>query len=199
MNSYYLLSWKHKKELASAFYAIKNQVAHELMPELDGKNSLPFNFQLGRVREKKDGLTMDGDLTDLKETWLDYQPNSLAWPLISERLKYLIEINLTGNEQVGWINCKVESEKEEKPYFVLRFNKMLDVLDMKKTMFVPGTDHIIKPVFAVSKISAYSIFSMPSSHNLWKITSGLYISETLKKAIQKQKLTGLDFQKVSVA
>jgi hypothetical protein len=199
MSNYYLLSWKHTPELASAIYAIENQVAHELIPELNGKNYLPFDFQLKRVKETKDGLITDSDLSALSKVWLDYQPNSLAWPLISENLKSLIEANLTGNEQIDWIECKVKNENEERPYFILRFNKMLDVLDMQKTMFVQGTDHIIRPVFASSKISAYSIFSKPSSHDLWKITSGLYVSDALKKAIQKAKLTGMDFEKTSVS
>src|SRR5690606_17983105 len=139
------------------------------------------------------------DLSDLKEIWLDYQPNSLAWPLMSERLKSVIEANLTRNEQIDWIECKVKNGNEERLYFILRFNKMLDVLDMQKTMFVQGTDHIIRPVFASSKISSYSIFSKPSSHDLWKITSGLYVSDALKKAIQKAKLTGIDFEKTTVS
>lgn len=199
MSNYYSLSWKHKPELASAIYAVENQVAYELIPQLDGRNALPFDFELRRIKETKDGLITDSNLTVLKETWLDYQPNSLAWPLMSERLKSVVEANLTGNEQIDWITCKVKSDNEERPYFILRFNKILDVLDMQKTIFVQGTDHIIRPVFASSKISVYNIFTKPSSHDLWKITSGLYVSEAVKKAIQKWKLTGLDFERTLVS
>jgi hypothetical protein len=199
MSNYYFLSWKHSPELASAIYAIEDQVAYELIPELNGKNDLPFEFQLKRVKETKDGVITDENLSVLNEVWLDYQPNSLAWPLMSERLKSIIEVNLTGNEQIDWIECKVQNRSEERTYYILRFNKMLDVLDMQKTMFVQGTDHIIRPVFASSKICSYSIFSKPSSHDLWKITSGLYVSDALKKSIQKAKLSGMDFEKTSVS
>lgn len=199
MSNYYLLSWKHTPELASAIYAIENQVAYELIPQLNGKNDLPSEFQLKRVKETKDGIITDENLSALNEVWLDYQPNSLAWPLMSERFKLVIEANLTGSEQIDWIESKVKNGSEEQTYFILRFNKKLDVLDMQKTMFVQGTDHIIRPVFASSKISSYSIFSMPSSHDLWKITSGIYVSDALKKAIQKAKLTGLDFEKTTVS
>jgi hypothetical protein len=44
----------------------------------------------------------------------------------------------------------------------------------------------------------YRIFSVPSSHDLWKITSGLYVSERIRKAIIKEKLTGVDFEKTRV-
>lgn len=200
MEKYYSLSWKEGEDpLASAFAQKGSKSGNELIQILNGKNELPFELSLVKLDVEENGLIESNDLSDLKEIWLDYQPNSLAWPLISERLKSIIEANLTGNEQIDWIECKVKNGSEERTYFILRFNKMLDVLDMQKTMFVQGTDHIIKPVFASSKISAYSIFSEPSSYELWKITSGLYVSETLKKAIQKQKLTGMDFEKTSVS
>jgi hypothetical protein len=200
MEKYYLLSWKDGKEpLASAFAPKGTKADHELIKELKGRDSLPFELSLVKLDVGKNGLIESNDLTGLKEIWLDYQPNSLAWPLMSERLKSLIETNLKGNEQVDWITCNVKNGNEERPYFILRFNKILDVLDMQKTMFVQGTDHIIRPVFAASKISSYNIFSKPSSHDLWKITSGLYVSEALKKAIQKEKITGVDFEKITVS
>ena len=199
MSNYYLLSWKHTPKLASAEALSETKLDHELIPQLNGKNDLPFEFQLKRVKETRDGIITDENLSALNEVWLDYQPNSLAWPLMSEKLKSLIEANLTGNEQIDWIQCKVKSRSEERTYFILRFNKMLDVLDMQKTMFVQGTDHIIRPVFASLKISTYSIFSKPSSNDLWKITPGLYVSDVLKKTLQKAKLTGMDFEKVTVS
>jgi hypothetical protein len=200
MEKYFLLSWKNGKEpLASAFAPKGSKLAQDLISELNGINKLAFELSLVKLDVGKNALIESNDLSDLKEIWLDYQPNSLAWPLMSERLKSVIEANLTGNEQIDWIECKVKNGSEERTYFILRFNKMLDVLDMQKTMFVQGTDHIIRPVFASSKINAYSVFSKPSSHDLWKITSGLYVSDTLKKAIQKAKLTGMDFEKTSVS
>ena len=198
MNKYYSLNWKHEIELASAFYAVEDQVACDLIPQLDGKNLLPLNFELRRVKEGKHGLVVDNNLTTLKEIWLDYQPNSFAWPLMSERFKSVIENNLTGKEQVDWITCEVKHGSEERRYFILRFNKKLDVLDMQKTMFFQNTDQIIKPVFSASKIMEYSIFSKPLSHYLWKITPDLYVSETLRQAIWKAKLSGVIFEKATV-
>lgn len=200
MENYYSLSWKEGRDpLASAFAPKVFKSGNELILELNGKNKLPFELSLVKLDVGKNGLIESNDLSDLKEIWLDYQPNSLAWPLMSERLKSIIEANLTGNEQIDWIECKVKNGSEERTYYILRFNKMLDVLDMQKTMFVQGTDHIIRPVFASIKISAYAIFSAPSSYELWKITPGLYVIEALKKAIQKAKLTGMDFERTSVS
>jgi hypothetical protein len=185
--------------LASAFAPKGSKADHDLIKILNGKDKLPFELNLVKLEVGKKGLIESNDLSDLKEIWLDYQPNSLAWPLMSKVLKSIIETNLTGIEQIDWIECKVKNGCEERSYFIPRFNKMLDVLDMQKTIFVQGTDHIIRPVFAGSKISAYSIFSKPSSNDLWKITSGLYVSNLLKKAIQKAKMTGMDFENVTVS
>lgn len=200
MEKYYSLSWKEGRDpLASAFAPKGSKADHELIKELNGKNKLPFELSLIKLDVGKNGLIESNDLSGLKEIWLDYQPNSLAWPLMSERLKSIIEANLTENEQIDWIECKVKNGTEQRTYFILRFNKMLDVLDKQKTLFVQGTDHIIRPVFASSKINAYNIFSAPSSYELWKITPGLYVSDTLKKPIQKAKLTGIDFEKTTVS
>lgn len=200
MEKYFLVSWKNGKDPLASAYAPKGiKLAQDLISELNDINKLPFELSLVKLDADKNGLIESNDLSDLKEIWLDYQPNSLAWPLMSERLKSLIEANLLGNEQIDWIECKVKNGSEERTYFILRFNKMLDVLDMQKTIFVQGTDHIIRPVFASSKISAYNTFSKPSSHDLWKITSGLYVSDVLRKAIHKAKLTGMDFEKTTVS
>jgi len=199
MEKYYYLSCKDGKDpVASAFAPEGTKIAQNLIPELNGITELPFELSLVKLNVGKNGLIKNDDLIDIKEIWLDYQPSNL-WPLMSEKLKLVIEAHLTGNELIDWITCKVKNEKEKRTYFILRFNKMLDVLDMQNTIFVQGTDHVIRPVFASSKISAYNIFPVPSSNDLWKITSWFYVSEILKKAIQKQKLTGLGFEKASVS
>jgi hypothetical protein len=200
MNNYYLVSWKHKSELVSAFsLQQKSMLDTELIPSLFGKKNLPFHFELKRVKESQSGLIVNDSLLELSEIWLDYQPNNLAWPLMSERLKSVIDNNLTGNEAIDWIECKVIGLNDVRSYYILRFNKLLDVLDINKTLFVDGTDHIIKPVFDLQKITVFSIFPKPLSDDLWRITPGIYISEKLKKQLQKEKMTGLDFEKVSVS
>jgi len=198
MSTYYFLSWKHKSQVASAIYEIEDQDSYALLLALEGKQSLPFNFNLKRIKEVKDDIIVDDNLDELDEIWLDYQPNDFLWPLMSEKLKSVVQKNLTGNENVDWVDCKVRKGNEERIYYILRFNKVLDVLNIDETKFVNGTDYIIRPVFSFSKIKDYTVFVKPSFEDLWRIPSALYISEKLKKEIQKMKLTGLDFSKVTV-
>jgi hypothetical protein len=200
MEKYYYLSWKNSNEpIASAFTPDRIKLAQNFIPELEGINELPFELNLVNLSVGKNGLIKSDDLTGIKDVWVDYQPNSLVWPIMSKRLKSIIEDNLTGNEGVDWISCTIKSNEEAREYYILRFNKILDVLDMQKTLFIEETGFVVRPVFAITKIKDYSIFYKPEIHDLWKIASGLYVSEKMKKAIQKEKITGLVFSKTSVA
>ena len=199
MNNYFLLSGKNTSRLASAFAPEGTKLAHELIQDLDDFNELPFDLELYVLSDGQTGLVKSKELNSLHVIWLDYQPNSLAWPLVSEKMKTLINNHLTGNETIDWINAKIIGNDEIRKYYIPRFQKKLDVLDMQKTMFVQDTDKIIRPCFSLSKISNLNIFHLPSSYNLWKITPSIYISEILKKAMQKEKLTGIDFEKTMVA
>lgn len=194
MSNYFLFSVKDTPELASAYAPEGTKLAHELIPELDNTNELSFELELIKLSIGKEGLIKSNDLSSLKEIWLDYQPNSLAWPMFSEKLKTIITKNLTGKEGINWITAKINGNSEQRIYYIPRFEKMLDVLDTQKTIYINGTDRIIKPHFSLVKVDGYSLFHQPSAHNLWKITSGLYVSEALKKAIQKEKSKGLEFE-----
>lgn len=198
MEKYYFLSGRNNEgSVASAFAPEGNKL--ELIEDLDNVKELPFELELVKLTVEKRGLEVAKNLNNLKSIWLDYQPNSFATPLFSKKFKALIERELTGNEGVNWIVVKVNGNNEKKVYYMLRFEKMLDVLDYEKTLFVEGTDHIIRPCFSLSKINKYSIFHRPSSHNLWKIPSAIYINEELKKKIMKEKITGVSFEKVMVS
>ncbi|MCP9751329.1 hypothetical protein EGI32_10135 [Ferruginibacter sp. HRS2-29] len=185
--------------VTSAFAPEGAKPAHELIGELTDKNELPFEFNLYLLKEVKGALVQTKDLKDVKKIWLDYQPNSLAWPLLSEKLMTIIENNLTGNENLEWISADINANNEKKKYYIPKFKKKMDVFDLKKTMFVEDTEIAIVPWFSFGKIKNYSIFHLPSSNNLWQITPAIYISETIKKKIQQEKLSGLDFEKVMVS
>ena len=194
-NKFYLISAKHKSELASAYAPEGTKLAHELILDIKGEE-IPFEFTLVKVSSRKKGLVESTGLSSLKDVWLDYQPNSLAWPLMSSRLKSIIDDNLTGFENIKWVKAKINSHDEQREYYIPKFSNKLDVLDEAKTMYVPGTVQIIKPSFSSSKIKELAIFHKPSS--FWQITTEIYVCEKVKKAIQKDKLVGLDFEITSV-
>jgi hypothetical protein len=197
MNEYYFLAEKVKPSTAFAYTQGDTPLSHELISDVIGRIELPFELFLKKVTTGKNGLQVSDDLSEIKHLWQDYQPNNLAWPLMSEKMKNIISDHLTGNEGLVWIKAIVNGNNESKEYFIPRFSYKLDVIDEQKTMFVSGTNHIVIPVFSYAKIANYSLFFAPQDY--WEITSGLYVSDALKNAIQKAKLTGVDFEKTTVS
>jgi hypothetical protein len=198
-DNYYFLTIKDYPEVASAFAPDDTKLAHELIPELVDADKLPFELRLVKLSVGKNELIKSNDLSGLDKTWLDLQPNSLAWHLMSEKLMNLIKNNLTGKEYLDWIPATINNGDEKRIYYIPRFERKLDVLDEKNTMYVKGTDHIIRPHFSLKKIKDLAFFHTPDSYNLWKIPTGLYINETLRKGIIKEKLVGIGFEKVRVS
>lgn len=199
MMEYYLLSGLYSSPVASAFAPEGTPLAHELIPKVGDSLVMPFELSLIKLSVEKNGIVKSSDLSGLNNLWLDYLPNSLAWPLFSYRLMTVVENNLTGNEGINWVKATVNGGGERREYFIPRFTKPLDVLDVKRTTFIRGTDQIIKPFFSIEKIEKYSVFTRPAHHDLWKITSSIYVSEQLKLEIQKERLTGIEFEKTRVA
>jgi|WetSurSiteA1Bulk_404760.scaffolds.fasta_scaffold18718_1 hypothetical protein len=198
-DNYYFLTNKDYPEVASAFAPDNIKLAHELIPKLAGAERLPFDLKLVKLSLGKNGLIKSNDLSGLNLIWLDLQPNSLVWPLMSEQLKNFVINNLTGKEYINWISTMITGGNEKRIYYIPRFERKLDVLDEKNTMYVKGTDHIIRPHFSLKKIKDLTIFHMPDSHDFWKIPSALYINETLRKGIIKEKFIGIGFEKVRVS
>lgn len=200
MGNYFLLSWEnHREPIASAISPKGSLSDHELINALEGLNKLPFDLNLIKIESTHQGILRNNSLTGISQLWLDYLPNNLALPLMSKRMKLVVDNNTSGNEQIDWITCNVYNGEDVKQYYILRFNQLLDVLDTERTLFVQGTKHIIRPVFSKLKIKKFSIFHKPAEYGLWKITSGLYVGESLKSALLKENLSGLMFEKTSVS
>ncbi len=64
------------------------------------------------------------------------------------------------------------------------------------TTYVPGTSHIIKPVFSAIKLSKLNLVYRPQL--FWEITSSLYVSKKMKEAMVSENLSGVGFEPVLV-
>ncbi len=199
MMKYFFLSWKrYSNETPSAFSLQNVKSMHELIIELEGKHTMPFDFEIRNIKKTKKGLIVNDEFDNIQAIWLDYLPNILAWPIMSLKMKTIIDNHLNGDEGIDWISCNVYHKNISKIYFILRYNKILDVLDYNRTIFVKGTDHIIKPYFEISKINKYHIFNEPINNIMDKISPGIFISDILKKALNKEKITGASFEKIPI-
>lgn len=197
INKYFFLTEKIKSGTAFAYAEDELSLSHLLISEVKTKVECPFELTLKKVNVGKNGIVVSDDLSEVKYLWVDYQPNNLAWPLMSNKMKEIIISHLTGQESIVWIKIKVKGSNEIRDYFIPCFQRKLDVLNLEKTSFVSGTAHVIKPVFSLKKISNYAMFHK-SQELFWEITSGLYVNEIVKDALLRKKITGIDFEKIVV-
>ncbi|MDX6187748.1 hypothetical protein SGQ83_00150 [Flavobacterium sp. Fl-318] len=198
MSKYFSISWVDNPVGPVAFGPENSKLNFELTEELVGCNKLPFDLIIKKVSQLKDSVEESDDLSDLNTIWEDYLPNNIGFALMSDRLKAIVDLHLTGQEDIDWINCKVWANATFKIYYILRFNRKLDVLDIENTKYIPNSNRILKPCYSLLKVNFYNVFHEELSDNLWQINIFIIISEKLKKDIQKGKLTGIEFGKVTV-
>ncbi len=180
MSACFLLTWAQESaDTGVAFAPKEGLLAHELVASVQNLNELPFllNLYEGRLQ--------------------DYQANSLTWPLMSEKMKRIVESNLKGPEGISWLSASVATiAGKQVAYNIPRFKSKLDVLSLQETKYIAGTDQILKPVFSRDKIKNYSFFHLPSM--FWQITSLIYVDEETKKKLEKAALSGLAFERAAV-
>ena len=120
--THFFLSPRNSRSVAVAC-APDNPAAYTLIPKLANKNRIPFDLTLKNVSFTNKGIIESDDLSGLKHSWFDYQPNSLAWPIMSERLRDIIDSHASGEELHEWLPVTINSENESRTYFTLRFKE----------------------------------------------------------------------------
>jgi len=166
----------------------------KLESQLTGLTALPFDLVLKDILFEKNGLRQSSELGKLKHLWYDYQPNSLAWPIFSERLKNVIDSQTTGEKPFDWLTVTIrQNSKLSRQYYLLRFSRHQDVLSLEHSVFAGrNVDFLVKPVFDSKKIEGLTIFS--ATKNDGQITSGIYVNQQVKDVAKTQSLIGLNFE-----
>lgn len=141
----------------------------------------------------------EGKITDWKPIILnlmdghfsDYQANSFACRLCSEKLKSIFDGFKSPVDEVQWLPVIVRNkEGEERKYYVLHFENEYDVINWGESI-TAGKNFVVKPVFSIKKIAEHQVFNYPSSESM-----GLIVSEKIKKEIEKANCTNLSISKV---
>lgn len=189
--NYYWLSG-HDSAAHSVAYSPKGSpLSHYLAPiiEKEKLSELPFPLSINSISIDNTGLKK-GPLCD---EVIDFQPNNLAWPLMSSRLKETIESSLTGQEPLRWISARLVGKTVEYIYYLPFFTAKMDVLDINRSVFVGPWHTLLKPYYDSKKASLFSIFNGDTM--FWQISSRIYVNEVIKKEIETMGLTGICFIK----
>jgi hypothetical protein len=204
--THYFMSPKNSRQVAVAdfpahlplyAYALMDPVPEELLTV----EELPFDLTLKKVTFTRKGSVHSDDLSSLRHPWADYQPNTLAWPLVTARLRAIIDRHASGLECHEWVRVTVRpGTGAGRPYYILRFQEEQDLLNREASVFWPVADKpdlLLTPAFAQEKIAALSVFPYPSG--CWQIPSGLCVSKQVKEAAKREGLVGLHFEDLRIS
>ena len=192
--NYYFFSPKNRRSVAVACAPENTPPAYQLVEGLLDVDALSFELTLKKLLFRSRGVVESDDLTGVQHVWCDFQPNSLAWPIMSPQLRDVIDQNVTEEDAIDWVKVLIrQGSMTARPYYLLRFKTQKDVLNVEATVYA-GADppFVAQPVFAAHKIAPVSVFCVPEDD--WQISHGVYVSEKIKKAAKKAGLTGLNFE-----
>lgn len=188
---YYWLNYHENDRAPVAFAPEGSPLGHDLIKDLRKVNVFPYPFRLYEVNSINQ-LAI-GELTDQT---VDYLPNSFAFPLMSERMKSVIERHLFGTECVSWISAPVFGRSMLYNYYIPMFSQKMDTLNHEKTILAPLSGIVLHPCFDSEKIKQYAMFHGESL--FWQITLQIYVNETIRKALKQAKITSVQFDPVKV-
>lgn len=162
---------------------------HPINKDLDINSILKDNGQLDNISID---FKFNKSIDKPSEVWIDYLPNNFSWPVFSEKIKFTIDSFV---ENLKWMELNVCMGEEKKKYFVPILKSDYNILDKNKTLFVNGTDQIIKAVFSVDSIFDEHIFRTPSKSRI--ISSDIYLSNKVIGMLKKKDLIGVKFKKLT--
>ena len=189
---YYWLSFNEQQIKTVAYAPAGTPLSHRIISEMKGKELLPFDFEIHQV-DSTDGLVR-GYSSSLH---YDYQANSMAWPLMSDTLRSIIDSCLTGREDLSWIRARlIGKDNDVFNYNIPFFNSFLDTLDTERSVIAKSSNMVIRPCFNKEKLKEFSVFHGPTM--FWQITSKFYVNEIIMESIISQNLTGVSFSGVKI-
>lgn len=109
--------------------------------------------------------------------------------MVSEKLRDLLLSFIGDNRDIEFLPVKAISDKYgNRVYYIMHFKKIFDVIDKEHTVYVPGTDAIIKLRVDKDKIGDLKVFNSQPAIN------DVIVSKDVCESIKKNKLhLGLDF------
>lgn len=112
--------------------------------------------------------------------------------MVSEELKELLESFVQDDPNIEFLPVKaISAEYGDRIYYILHFRKIYDVIDKKNTIYVEGTDSIIKLRVDYEKTKNLKIFNSQPAIN------DIIVSADIRRAIRKNKLNlGLIFMPI---
>lgn len=130
---------------------------------------------------------------------IDLLNNNLDWFLISSGFKKVIEkLEIKEVQFLPVCIQEMHTKKEISGFSVLNITGIIDALDQENTIFDDfgggelSFKSVLKPVLKEEKLKGIHLFRVKGDEY------SIYISKTLKDALQKNKITGCVFKEIKV-
>ncbi len=103
--------------------------------------------------------------------------------IVSEEFKEIIEKFIPKDYPLEFLPVKAKSEKYgDRRFYIMHFTKIFDVIDKGHTVYVEGTNAIIKKCLDFQKCKDLHIF------NVMPATNGVVVSGEVRRELRKAKL-----------
>ena len=124
-----------------------------------------------------------------------YRPFHLCFGganMVNKELRDLLLTFIGNDDDIEFLPVRATSEAYGcKTYYIMHFKKICDVIDTKNTIYVEGTDTILKLILDYNKVKHLNVFNSQPAIN------DVIVSDEVRKSIKKNRLDlGLDFMPV---
>ncbi len=168
--NYFYVSGKNNSSFGVAYTCDEKEVDLSKPEEIRNWQTLSFKMEKGVMA--------------------DLLPNNITLKLCSKKLKDIIEKYKSVNDKIQWLPVCVDKAGQKEDYYILHLYEYLDVLNKENTIF-GAYNSVIKPVISKTSVGDHMIFTFRGRE------STFFISEDVKKHIEKEKCVGIEFDKVS--
>jgi hypothetical protein len=187
MRSYYWLCPKGYKDESIAYAPEGTPLSHYLIDSVKDLDELPFSLTLHDVKIT-DSIKI-GPISNAEP--IDYVANSLAWPIMSERMKSIIDSGLNGNEGLRWLSVRIMGLTKVFKYYIPVFTVYLDTIDRDKTIYSDKErEWMVKPYYKAEEVNKYAVFH-ENEQVFWQITTGIYVRSDIMKRMKSEGITGI--------
>ena len=112
--------------------------------------------------------------------------------MVNQALKDLLQSYVTSANDIEFLPVKaISKEYGNQIYYIMHFKKIFDVIDPQNTLYVEGTDTILKLRLDYNKVKSLNVF------NSQPVINDIIVSDEVRKSMQKNKLDfGLEFMPI---
>ena len=151
------------------------------MEAIESNRRFPFQYRLSPK------MSLDGYIAD-----------DLGVPLFSEKVRNIIDELMTGEEGIEWYEVPVVQSRNQYHYFAPKFTRTLDVLNEDSSLYGVNKSILIKAVLSTEKVKKYSIVPIVGSSEAFFFPTRIAISDTVKRALKKARVSGISFSPIKV-